>query len=462
MMDLDKELNNLKEKDLKAPPQFENLMKEALNDAKRENKKKLNLNNKYLKIALIFIAFIFIFNLSTVSAMIKKLIGYDDYFSYNSYVKKLNNKGELQEVNESVEFSNGKKVTIEAIVYDNKYLSVFMRGSIAYADRFLPTDEPPEEYDSIKSKSYIRILDGNFASGSSAFSEKDKNGDTLSVWTFKIGESKNEFTLEITEEGEAKEITIDIDSSKIVDIKNIKPDNNEIEIDGVRFVVNNLRISPLAINLDYSVVSDDEEKIKAIQKNDGNFFNEGINFSPNIEGRNIERMGVVAYDEKEILSNGIRIVENFVLKDLAIDKFNKAKIVVERANFSEDLNIDIKSNIKDTWINDNLFIEELKYDESREVVDIAYWSKYKKIWFEKYLPYEIIPYNGIISLEPSSNKSNIKDYLGEDYRKFVFMRRQLYIGDGDNLFDSKKLFVSNNKALNIKKKDRSIKIKINY
>lgn len=173
-------------------------------------------------------------------------------------------------------------------------------------------------------------------------------------------------------------------------------------------------------------------------------------------------MGVVAYDEKEILSNGIRIVENFVLKDLAIDKFNKAKIVVERANFSEDLNIDIKSNIKDTWINDNLFIEELKYDESKEVVDIAYWSKYKKIWFEKYLPYEILPYNGIISLEPSSNKSNIKYYLGEDYRKFVFMRRQLYIGDGDKLFDSKKLFVSNNKALNIKKKDRSIKIKINY
>ena len=396
MMDLDKELDNLKEKDLKAPPQFENLMKEALNDVKRENKKKLNLNNKYLKIALIFIAFMFIFNLSTVSAMIKKLIGYDDYFSYNSYVKKLNNKGELQEVNESVEFSNGKKVTIEAIVYDNKYLSVFMRGSIAYADRFLPTDDPPEEYDSTKPKSDIRILDGNFASGSSAFSEKDKNGDTLSVWTFKIGESKNEFTLEITEEGEAKEITIDIDSSKIVDIKNIKPDNNEIEIDGVRFVVNNLRISPLAINLDYSVVSDDEEKIKAIQKNDGNFFNEGIYFRPNIEGRNIERMGVVAYDE------------------------------------------------------------------SKEVVDIAYWSKYKKIWFEKYLPYEILPYNGIISLEPSSNKSNIKDYLGEDYRKFVFMRRQLYIGDGDKLFDSKKLFVSNNKALNIKKKDRSIKIKINY
>ncbi|MBS5883950.1 hypothetical protein [Clostridium sp.] len=462
MMDLDKELNNLKEKDLKAPPQFENLMKEALNDAKRENKKKLNLNNKYLKIALIFIAFIFIFNLSTVSAMIKKLIGYDNYFSYNSYVKKLNNKGELQEVNKSVEFINGKKVIIEAIVYDNRYISVFMRGSIAYADRFLPTDEPPKEYDSTKPKSDIRILDGDFASGSSAFSEKDKNGDTLSVWTFKIGENKNEFTLEITEEGEAKEITIDIESSKIVDIKNIKPDNNEIEIDGVRFVVNNLRISPLAINLDYSVVSDDEEKIKAIQKNDGNFFNEGINFSPNIEGRNIERMGVVAYDEKEILSNGIRIVENFVLKDLDIDKFNKAKIVVERANFSEDLNIDIKSNIKDTWINDNLFIEELKYDEGKEVVDIAYWSKYKKIWFEKYLPYEILPYNGIISLEPSSNKSNIKDYLGEDYKKFIFMRRQLYIGDGEKLFSNNRFFVANNKALNIKKKDRSIKVKINY
>jgi uncharacterized membrane protein YvbJ len=74
MIDLDKELNNLEEKALKAPPEFENLMRKALNNTKRENKKKINLNNKYIKIALIFIAFIFIFNLSTVSAMIKKLM----------------------------------------------------------------------------------------------------------------------------------------------------------------------------------------------------------------------------------------------------------------------------------------------------------------------------------------------------------------------------------------------------
>lgn len=462
MMDLDKELNNLKEKDLKAPPTFENLMKEVLNNAKRENKNKLNLNNKYIKIALIFIAVIFIFNLSTVSAMIKKLMGYDDYFSYNSYVKKLNNRGELQDVNKSIEFSNSKKVTIEAVVYDNKYLSVFVRRSIAYTDRFLPTDDLNEDYDSAKLKSDIRILDGNFASGSSAFSEKDKNGDILSVWTFKIGENKKDFTLEIVENDEVKEITIDIDSSKIVKVKNIKPENNTIEVNGVRFIVNNLRVSPLAINLDYSVVSDEEEKIKAIQKNDGNFFNEGIYFRPDIEGRNIERMGVVAYDEKETINNGIRIVENFVLKDLAIDKFNKAKIVIASASFTEALNIDIKSNIKDTWINDNLFIEELKYDEKKEVVDISYWSKYKKIWFDKYLPYEILPYDGFISYEDSIHKSNIDDFLGKDYKKFMFIRRQLYIGEREKIFERKGFFVANNKALDIKKKDRSIKVKINY
>ncbi len=383
-------------------------------------------------------------------------MGHDDYFSYNSYVKKLNNKGELQEVNKSVEFSNGKKVTIEAIVYDNKYISVFMRGSITYADRFLPTDEPPEEYDSTKPKSDIRILEGDFTSGSSAFSEKDKNGDTLSVWTFKIGENKKDFTLEITEEGEAKEVTVDIDSSKIVKIKNIEPENNEIQIDEVSFIVNNLRVSPLAINLDYSVVSNDEEKIKAIQKNYGSFFNEGIYFRPNIEGRNIERMGVVVNDEMETINNGIRVVENFVLKDLAIDKFNKANIVIEKANFSEVLNLDIKRNVKDTWINDNLFIEELKYDDQKEIVDISYWSKYKRIWFDKYLPYEIIPYDGVVSLEASTHKSNMKNFLGEDYRNFIFMRRQLYIGDG------KKFFVVNNKAIDINKKDRTIKLKIDY
>ncbi|WP_411168302.1 hypothetical protein ACH36K_14395 [Clostridium sp. MB05] len=126
------------------------------------------------------------------------------------------------------------------------------------------------------------------------------------------------------------------------------------------------------------------------------------------------------------------------------------------------MNLDINRNVKDTWINDNLFIEELKYDDQKEIVDIAYWSKYKRIWFDRYLIYEILLYDGVFPYEQSIHKANIKDYLGEDYRKFIFMRRQLYIGEGDKLFNSKKLFVSNNKALDIKKKDRTINIKIDY
>lgn len=436
MMDLDNELKNLKEDKLKAPEEFEDLMKEALDKANRENKKKLNFNNKYLKVALLFISFIFILNISTVSAMVKRLIGYNDYFSYYSYVKKLNQRGELQEVNEKITFSNGKEITIEAIVYDNKYLTAFFRGNLNYRN--------------------LEGVDGNFASGSGAFVEKDKNGDTLSAFTFDIGENKNIFTIKIAEEGESKEVTVDIDSSKIVKVKNIKPKNNEIEIDEVKFIVNNLRVSPLFISLDYSIVSEDKDKIKAIKENDGNSFNEGIYFSPNIEGKNINRMGIVAYDEKEILDNGIRIVENFVFEDLAVDKFNNIKIVIEEANFSEDLNLDIQSNTKDTWINDSLFLEELKYDEETKTVDIAYWSKYKKIWFEEYLYYEILPYNGFISNETSVHKSNIKDYLGKNYKKYIFIRRQLYIGDG------KSFFITNNKASDIKKKDRTIKVKINY
>ncbi|VYT88055.1 hypothetical protein [Clostridium tertium] len=461
MMDLDKELKNLKEEEIKAPDNFEELMRGALNKSnigneRIERKKKLNFNNKYLKVALIFLSFFFILNISTVSAMIKKLMGYNDYFSYYSYVKKLNQRGELQEVNQKITFSNGKEIIVEAIVYDNKYITVFLRGSITYADDFLPTDEPPKEYDPSKPKSDIRVLDGVGAAGSGAYSEKDKNGDTLSAWIFKIGENKDKFTLEIIENGESKEVTINIDDSKTVEVKNIKPKNNEIEIDGVKFIVNNLRVSPLAINLDYSVVSDNEDKIKAIQSNNGNFFNEGIYFSPNIEGRNIDRLGLVAYDEKEVLENGIRIVENFAFKDLAIDKFNKANIVIERARFSEDLDIDINSTIKDTWINDYIFIEELNYNKEKEIVDIAYWSKYEKKWFDKYLPYEILPYDGYFSHEVSTHQSNIKDYLGDDYKKFTFLRTQV------NMDENKKIFISNNKALDISKKDRTIKVKIDY
>ncbi|MBE6052554.1 MAG: DUF4179 domain-containing protein [Clostridium sartagoforme] len=456
MMDLDKELKNLKEDKLKAPPELENLLKNALDGAKRENKKKLNLNNKYIKVAILFISFILILNINTVSAMIKKLIGYDEYFSYYSYVDKLNESGELQEVNQKISFSNGKEITIEAIVYDNKYISIFMKGNISYIERFATTDEPPIEDSHIGEKSNIEIINGKATGIIGIAEKKDNDGAALCVERFKIGEDRDNFTLIITEEEESKEITINIDESKIVKVKNIKPENNEIEIDGVKFIVNNLRVSPLAINLDYSVISEDDEKIKAIQLNNGNFFNEGIYFMPNIEGRNIERMGVVSFDEREVLDNGIRIIENFILKDLAIDKFNKAKIVIQRANFSEDLNLDMKSNIKDIKINDKLFIEELKYDEETETVDIAYWSKYKKIWFDKYLYYEAIPYDVWVINEPSSHKINIKDYLGSDYRKYEFMRRQLYIGDG------KKLFIVNDKSIDISKKDRTIKLKIDY
>ena len=330
-----------------------------------------------------------------------------------------------------------------------------MRGNIEYQEMYLPTDDLPTE-DNIGTRTNIEIINGEAASGSSIYSETDERGNIVSVQIFKIGENKKNFTLMITEGGESKEITINIDESKIVKVKNIKPDNNEIEIDGIKFVVNNLRVSPLAINLDYSLVSDDAEKVKAIQLNNGNFFNEGIYFMPHIEGRNIERMGIVAFDEREILVNGVRLVENFVLNDLAIDKFNNAKIIIQRANFSEPLDLDMRSNAKDIWINEDILIEELKYNEKSETVDIAYWSKYKKKWSDKYLYYEIIPYDGWISYEPSPHKSNLKDYLGKDYRKYEFMRSQLYIGDG------KKLFIVNDKSLDISKKDKTIKIKIDY
>ncbi|MDV4151062.1 DUF4179 domain-containing protein [Clostridium sp. AL.422] len=441
MMDLDKELKNLKEDKLNAPPGFENLMREALVSAERDKKKKFNLNNKYIKVAILFISFLFIINISTVSAMIKKLIGYDEYFSYYSYVEKLNENGELQEVNQKVSFSNGKEITIEAIVYDNKYTAVFIREKI--------TKEYGEEAN-------IEAIDGKTTGVIGVYGGNAENGEYLRVERFKIGENKEDLTLSITEEGERKEITIDIDESKIVKVKNIKPEDNEIEIDGVKFVVNSLRVSPLAINLDYSLVSEDAEKVKAIQLNNGDFFSEGIYFMPIIEGRNIEAMGVLSFDERENLSNGIRLVKNFVLKDLAIDKFNNAKIIIQRANFSEDLNLDMKSNVNDIKINDNLFIEELKYNEGMKTVDIAYWSKYKKKWSYKYLYYEILPYDGYISFEPSAHKSNIKEYLGKYYREYEFNRRQLYIGEG------KKFFIVNDKAIDISKKDRTIKVKIDY
>ena len=76
--------------------------------------------------------------------------------------------------------------------------------------------------------------------------------------------------------------------------------------------------------------------------------------------------------------------------------------------------------------------------------------------------YEILPYNGLVSYEESSHKGNIKDYIGKDYRKFIFMRRQIDLRKEEYYSGEEEFFIVNDKALDIKKKDRTIDIKINY
>lgn len=437
MKEFNEKLKDLKIDDIKAPEELEDILKGRLEGVEREERKKRKFyNNKLFKSVAAFALVILIFNFNTVSAAFKKLIGYEEYFSYNTYIEKLNSKGELQNVDEKIILSDGNYINIEAILYDGMFMNIFTRDNIPREEG----DEYPIE---------IKVKGGH---GNSRSQEVSEDGDVLSVEMVYAGENLSEVVLQIYYKDEAiKEILVPIDKDKDLAYKILEKDDTTIEVDNIKVNVNNIRVSPLAIVVDYSVTSENEEKMQSIKSNSGGIVNQGISIRVWVEGKNLDVLGVLDYDEKIELENGIRFKQHIFTNDLRIDRVKKLSVNVYAINESEGLGFDFKDGIENLWVNDDLYIESAYYEDGR--MGIKFWSRNinKNVNMPKY---QIFPYEAFYNEGPSKERK--KKLFGKDYKEFTYM----HLGLTEENVNS--LFKIENKIYKIPEEDRKIEYKINY
>ncbi len=104
---------------LKAPEDFESRIGNAL-----RNRKKKRFNRRAIAVVLIA-ALLLTYNFDTIAYYGKKLLGYDEVTSES--IRQLNEEGMGQEINKSCTFSDGTKVILDGIMFDDKELVAFYK-----------------------------------------------------------------------------------------------------------------------------------------------------------------------------------------------------------------------------------------------------------------------------------------------------------------------------------------------
>lgn len=440
MKDFEEKLKSLNINDMHAPDNFEDLLRDSLNkvDPIDTNHNKFT-KAKIMKVAALFLTILLVFNFQSVSAFFKSVLGYDEYFSYNTYINELNKENKLQAVNEELTFSNGKKVLIEGLLYDGLFVNLFVK-----------------EFDSQDQTVTINIINGE---DRSHFYESTENNTICIVNQFLVKENSDSITVEFKLDDEVKYLDIRLDETKILTPIIIEPtSNNTLVIEDVNFTVNSIRLSALSIILDYSAISDNLETVNKIKNRSNDFFNEGINFNVSISGKGIDPANSYLTEFVCQLENGATFKENLHFNDLNVDKLKDIKIELTFASFAEKFTVD--KPIKDTWINDELYIQDLSFlGDSTNSFNVEYWSigyKQKNNLMDTYLmpKYSIQPIKGLYM----SDKKPDKELLGANYKNFLYNKVKISKYDFDgNIRDA---LIIENKCYDIPKKDRTLVFKI--
>ena len=435
MKDLDDKLKSLNMNNIQAPNNLEELLRDSLNKINEKPKTKNLYKSKLLKVAALFLTILVIFNFESVSAFFKDLLGYDNYFSYNSYIKELNEDNMIQTLNEKLVFDNGNEINIEGVLYDGLFINIFAK-------------EP-------KKTSYTTQINISNASGNERY--EDEEGEYIyTVTKFLVSENINSINLNLVNGDFSKNITINLDPSKKLDSNMIYPTSKKITIDKIDFVVDSVRISPLAFVIEYSVTSQNPDKAKQIINYNNDRFGEGISLVAFVEGKNIDMAGVLAYDSTKELPNGVTFKQNIHCKDIRVDKIKSFNIILGSAAFYSKLEYSSPDKLNNKWINDELYIESFSpIDNDPNLIEISYWSKTFKSQGEINLIYQIQP---IKRLYTTSKKPSL-ELLGENYKEFTNTKVLVNKLDfNDNIRD---IMIMHNKAYTLSEKDRTITIKVN-
>ncbi len=108
-------------RDLQAPPQLEERLRNALKKQKRKNR----LPSILIGAAAALILITFTYNYSAFAFYGKKIFGYESLMS--SSLQALNEEGYIHEVNKSITFHDGTKIFIEGILSDTNRFHVYYK-----------------------------------------------------------------------------------------------------------------------------------------------------------------------------------------------------------------------------------------------------------------------------------------------------------------------------------------------
>lgn len=439
-LDIDKELKKLNIKEIKAPENFEDLARITLKNIDDLEEKRLRKENKfkkkrYLQVALLFLCFTIIFGFKDVIAEVyNKLIGYDTYFSYSSYMEQLNEENKIQKVNEKITFSNGAEILIDGLFYDGKYLTLF-------------TKEPKREGSELESeRNFIKVYVEDEDAQQLSYEEED-NGNISCIYTYNTIDYLDNVKLKIRLENlnEEKYLDIKTDKTKVVEGRVIEV-NQEISSSDVKVTMKEIRISTNTITPTYTITSDNKELVEKIKKSNNEFSKEGISIGFSIDIKDVEVTSSMRPEKIIELENGVEITQQLVATDLRLDKIKNLKIKLGGIYFSE--RISLNDFQEKEFYNEDLYI----YEINKEKNVIKYFSRLKgDKKKDKLRKYEIGPNNGYV-IGTSRDVIEKKDILEKEYKDFDYLMPMMFD------LSKEEIILIENKLAGVKLEDRTFKI----
>jgi hypothetical protein len=373
---------------IEAPEELETRLRGALNRKKRSHWRALTA-------AAVILAISFGYSYDAIAYYGKKILGYDKVTFGN--LKELNEAGRGQEIEKSYTFSDGTKVTLDGIMFDDNKFTAFIRENSN-----VEIDASSIRY-SIKGLKPFGYME---SSGAGNFNE-DKT-EINWVYDFEMPHIYEKWlTLEIEKsiKGniEKGSIRFTLDRSKAMG-HTVKEDiNQNIEIDGTDINISSITVSPMAAVVDGSyeskTLTDMPELGKAYYVDFDLFVNGNAYYGSggSSGGVNNKREFSKEFNTVPMNINSLQIKNIKFVSEILVDKM--LEVTTETRNMKLDIN-ETDVSIKEVYTDNKatyITIKSQKYDEdinSRYDPEIALFISGKQIPCADIVPGAIYEENG--------------------------------------------------------------------
>lgn len=339
---------------IEVPEELEARLRGALSRKKKSN-------SKALTAAVVILALTFGYSYDAIAYYGKKILGYDKVTFGN--LKELNEKGRGQEIGKSYTFSDGTKITLDGIMFDDNKFTAFIRESSS------------KEIDGSSIGYSIKGLNPfGYMQESGAGNFNEARTELNWVCDFEVPHFYEKWlTLEIgkKEEGNIEQGSIGfiLDRSKAMG-HTVKQDiNKSIEIEDGDIEINSITVSPMAAVVEGSYKSEritDVPAPKTTYYVDFDLFVNGNEYREsggNIRGASNARSFSKEFNVVPLDVNSLQIKNIKFVTEILVDKM--IKVTTETSDMKVDIN-ETDISIKKVKTDDNstyITLKSQKYDE---------------------------------------------------------------------------------------------------